>query len=119
MSFSIDKEYLVSITSKYETRSFAEDVDALEERGDDLNWMIEALQTDKTKGISSKEEDLVLRKEAFGSNEKYAKEPPGFCELFCAALEDFTLRILIVASIVSIAIEVGTADNEKRKIAWI
>lgn len=29
------------------------------------------------------------------------------------------MRILIVASIVSIAIEVGTADNQKRKIAWI
>ena len=54
MSFSIDRDYLVSITSKYETRSFAEDVDALEERGDDLNWMIEALLSDKTKGISSR-----------------------------------------------------------------
>jgi hypothetical protein len=29
------------------------------------------------------------------------------------------MRILIVASIVSIAIEVGTASPEKRKLAWI
>jgi hypothetical protein len=29
------------------------------------------------------------------------------------------LRILIVASIVSIAIEVGTADNDHRSTAWI
>lgn len=29
------------------------------------------------------------------------------------------MRILIVASIVSIAIEVGTAEPEERKIAWI
>lgn len=35
------------------------------------------------------------------------------------ALEDFTLRILIVASIVSIAIEVGTATPDHRSIAWI
>ena len=35
------------------------------------------------------------------------------------ALEDFTLRILIVASIVSIAIQVGTATPDHRSIAWI
>lgn len=36
------------------------------------------------------------------------------------ALEDFTLRILLVASVVSIAISVGTAhNNEERSHAWI
>ncbi len=47
------------------------------------------------------------------------KVPPGFFELFCEALEDFTLRILIVASIFSIAIEVGTSDDDHRSTAWI
>lgn len=37
----------------------------------------------------------------------------------CEALTDFTLRILIVASVVSIAIEVGTADDSHRSTAWI
>ena len=35
------------------------------------------------------------------------------------ALEDFTLRILIVASIITIAVEVGTADADHRSTAWI
>ena len=35
------------------------------------------------------------------------------------ALEDFTLRILIVASIITIAVEVGTADEDHRSTAWI
>ena len=73
MSFSIDRDYLVSIASKYQTRSFAEDVDALEEKGDDLSWMLDALQTDQAKGISSREEDIARRKEVFGTNEKYVK----------------------------------------------
>ena len=40
-------------------------------------------------------------------------------ELLCAALEDFTMRILMVASIVSMVIETVTADDEHRSIAWI
>jgi hypothetical protein len=44
---------------------------------------------------------------------------PGFFELLLEALSDFTLKILIVASVVSIAIEVGTADSDHRKTAWI
>ncbi len=35
------------------------------------------------------------------------------------ALEDFTLRILITASMLSIAIEVGTAKPEERKLKWV
>jgi len=44
----------------------------------------------------------------------------GLIELILDALEDFTLRILLVASVVSIAISVGTAhNNEERSHAWI
>jgi magnesium-transporting ATPase (P-type) len=57
--------------------------------------------------------------EAFGSNRKKQSEPPGFWELFCGALEDLTMRILIVASFLSIAIEVGAAKPEKRSTAWV
>lgn len=37
--------------------------------------------------------------------------PPGFCSLLWEALDDFTLRILLVAALVSIGLEVGVADN--------
>lgn len=40
-------------------------------------------------------------------------------ELFCEALEDFTLRILLVAAVLSIALEVGTAPAEERSKSWI
>ena len=35
------------------------------------------------------------------------------------ALGDFTLRILIVCSLVSIGVEVGMAEEGKRMTAWI
>lgn len=45
--------------------------------------------------------------------------PKGFIELFCDALEDFTMRVLLVAAIFSIIIEVATADSDKRSTSWI
>ena len=40
-------------------------------------------------------------------------------ELFCDAMEDFTLRILLVAAILSIVLETSTAKAEERSKAWI
>jgi len=34
-------------------------------------------------------------------------------------LNDFTLKILIAAALVSIAIELGTADDSHRATAWV
>ena len=62
------------------------------------------LLSDPTTGISGTPSDLEDRVRAFGSNKKEVREPPGFCALFWGALEDFTMRILIVASFVSIGI---------------
>ena len=39
--------------------------------------------------------------------------------MICQALEDFTLRILVVASIASIVIETSTASDNHRSIAWV
>ena len=50
---------------------------------------------------------------------KETAEPKGFFELFIGAMDDFTMKILIVAAIASIAIEVGTASDAKRSTAWI
>ena len=38
-------------------------------------------------------------------------------ELLLGALEDFTLRILLIASAASIAIELGTSEH--KETAWI
>lgn len=63
--------------------------------------------------------DMEDRFTAFGNNKKPVKEPKGFFELFFDALGDFTLRILIIAALVSIGVEVGTADADHRPTAWI
>lgn len=42
-----------------------------------------------------------------------------FIELFLDALEDFTLRILLVAACISIIIDVSTADADHRNTAWL
>jgi hypothetical protein len=64
----------------------------------------------------------------YGSNKRIPRASKGYFELLCNALEDFTLRVLLVASIVSIgneyysiikAIEVGTAEESHRNTAWI
>lgn len=43
----------------------------------------------------------------------------GFWSLLWDALGDFTLRVLIVCAMISIAVEVGTASEDDRPIAWI
>jgi magnesium-transporting ATPase (P-type) len=78
-----------------------------------------ALKTDKKNGIQGGQTDEAARIHAFGSNKKRHSEPPGFWQLFFGALEDFTMRILIVAGFLSIGIEVGTAKPENRGTAWI
>lgn len=62
---------------------------------------------------------LNKRRERYGSNSKKIREPPGFFALFWEALGDFTLRILLVAACLSIALETGTAHEDERSIAWI
>lgn len=69
--------------------------------------------------MTQEQNHIQKRIKAFGTNRKY--EPPlsSFCELFKEALDDFILKILIVASILSIAVEVAMADSSKRATAWI
>lgn len=67
------------------------------------------------------------RTRVYGNNKRLVRAPKSYCELLWAALQDFTMKILVVASIVSIgikvivsiAIEVGTAEPDRRKTAWI
>lgn len=81
--------------------------------------MINALLTDSKQGISNAQEDLNTRREYFGSNEKQVKEPPGFLALMLEALDDFILKILLLAACLSIGLEVGVAAPEDRSTAWI
>ncbi len=81
-----------------------------------VEYLIEATGSDLKKGIS--DSDLEERREAFGDNEKEEIPPKGYFALLWEALNDFTLKILIVAAFVSIALETG-ANADHRSTAWI
>lgn len=63
--------------------------------------------------------DYDERNEVFQNNIKPIIPPNSFCTLLFNALNDFTLKILIVAAFVSIIIEVSTADDHERPLSWI
>jgi magnesium-transporting ATPase (P-type) len=42
-----------------------------------------------------------------------------YWRLFLGALEDFMLRFLLICAVVELSIEVGFADHEERRTAWI
>lgn len=104
MTYSITKAELIALVSACQQRSYAEEVQLLQEKGEDVDWLMSALQTHSRDGISNDEEELKKRRQVFGTNQKEIKEPPGFIELFCEALEDFTMRILMTAAVLSIAL---------------
>ena len=76
----------------------------------------ETFNVDFNKGIN--ESELEERRRRFGTNIKEAKKPQGYFSLLWAAMEDFTLRILLAASAFSIILNVST-DTDNRDIAWI
>jgi len=53
------------------------------------------------------------RRKWFGSNEREKKELRTICEILCNVLEDFTLRILLVASIVTIVINEIVEEEDR------
>ena len=56
----------------------------------------------------------------YGNNKRAIRPPKSYCELLVDALGDFTMRVLMVAAIASIVIEVATAkSDDKRSTAWI
>ena len=69
--------------------------------------------------IGLKGDDFEQRIGAFGDNKRPEIEMSTFFELLLNALEDFTLRILMVAAVASIIIEVSTAEQSHRSTAWI
>lgn len=78
-----------------------------------------SLWTDYKRGLKEDPVDFQEREAAFGHNRKPIIDPKGYCELVWGALEDFTMRVLCIAAIVSIIVDTVTADDDYRKLAWI
>lgn len=96
---------------RYQQREKTEELDSLAQAGREIGWLALKLNTHLVHGIANDQTSLAARRELYGSNQKKIKQPPGLIKLFCEALEDFTLRILLVAAVLSIALETGTAPS--------
>jgi magnesium-transporting ATPase (P-type) len=87
------------------------------------NQILSLLQVDPKNGIST--EDINSRILAFGSNKKAAKKLKSALTLFIEACDDFTLKILIVAAIISISkiinmeVVAMITEVDHRETAWI
>jgi len=62
------------------------------------------LNTDIKNGISNDPEDLIEREKIFGNNKKPEVKALTFFQLLVTALNDFTLKILMFAAVLSIVI---------------
>ncbi|CAD8132398.1 unnamed protein product [Paramecium pentaurelia] len=113
--FKITPQQLQQIFHLNTRRSTCEELDYLIQQGG-IDWLIDGLHTSIKDGIN---DDHNQRIQVYGHNKRIVRPPQTYCELLWNALEDFTMRVLLIASIASIVIEVATADNEHRHLAWI
>lgn len=82
--------------------------------------MLENLEVNPEIGLRPEDKSDIKRREAqYGSNYKAPPEKKPFCSFFAAAMDDFMLKILLVAAVVSIVIDMSLADADHRKLAWI
>ena len=108
-----DLKQLVDQWLQRETGS--EEVDNLAARGG-YEWVQRGLKTSVKNGIE--ESSIAEREGIYGNNKAEKLQLKTFWEHCKDALEDFILRILIVAGIADIVLELIIAEGE-RQIAWI
>ncbi|KAJ0266905.1 Calcium-transporting ATPase 8 [Hirschfeldia incana] len=70
--------------------------------------LADLLKTNTEKGISGDDEDLLNRKNVFGSNTYPRKKGKGFLRFLWDACHDLTLIILMVAAVASLALGIKT-----------
>lgn len=114
--FGVKVKDLVDLVELYRNRTFDEDLKALKLEYDGVEGLASKLFSHPNDGIVPN--DLEERDQAFGSN---AKDPPkrtGFCKLMLMALDDFMLKVLIVAAIISLIVSM-IFEEDHREIAWV
>ena len=115
--FTIKPEELTDIVKKYKERDEnMQDINHFM-KTEGIDYLLNGLITDKTKGISS----LVMREEHFGSNKVFRKSPPSFMEFIKEALSDKMIIILICCSIFEIGISFfyRLTGKDKSNTDWI
>jgi magnesium-transporting ATPase (P-type) len=115
--FPARKKDLLTLCQKARDRDeFCEDLYFLEELNGPSS-LVQNLGVNPKNGVAASE--IKDRELQYGTNKAKKIPPKGIFELIWEALEDTILRILILAAIVSIVVNVATADAEERNIAWI
>ena len=100
--FPINIDQLVSVVEHYRNRKFDEDIMEIKHKYEGVDGLCEKLKTSIKGGI-----DVITlqdREDDFGSNRKDPPKISGFWYLFFSAMNDFMLKILIVAAVISITI---------------
>lgn len=113
--FKVERGQLIKALDNATDRKFCEEVDFLETLESECS-LEQALSTSYQAGISSSE--IEDRRFFFGSNKREPKKSKNFFQLMLQALEDFTLRILLAASMISITVNTIVEEDE-RSTAWI
>jgi len=92
-----------------------EDIDYMVEKGG-IPWMTKGLKTDLQNGFETS--TIPARIERYTDNRKVIIKPKTWCYFAWDALKDFLLRVLIVAGIAAIIIDM-IMNSHEREIAWI
>ena len=123
-AFSVTPDDLVAIVNLYKERDenmndirHFSDPNVIKGENEGIDYLLKALATDKTQGISS----IDNREEVFGSNKVFRKPPPSFWEFVVEALSDKMIIILICCSIFEIGISLFYiyGQEEKDNMDWI
>lgn len=81
-----------------------------------LEGISNKLKANTKTGISTV--SLPSRTEFFGNNWREPIKAKSFCKIFLEALDDFMLKVLIVAATGSLAFEYIGADSDHYSTAW-
>lgn len=98
--FAIGQEQLTLMTRDHDTN-------ALQQNGG-VKGLSDLLKTNLEKGINGDDDDLMKRRNVFGSNTYPQKKGRSFWIFLWEAWQDLTLIILMVAAVVSLALGIKT-----------
>lgn len=105
--FKISKEDLVEFMKNRQHDM----IEALEQRFTDVNGLVRILKSSAVEGLSNIDADMEARRNKFGVNFIPPVPPKGFWRLVWEAVwEDTTLRILIVAALISLVLGMVLED---------
>jgi magnesium-transporting ATPase (P-type) len=114
--FGVKISELVELVETYRGREFDDDLKAIKANHGGVEGLSEKLHTDCHNGIIPT--DLEERDAVFGINKKKPPTRTSFCKLFLLALDDFMLKVPIVAAVISLVVSM-IFEEDHREIARV